>query len=253
MLFSAAPAGAQWDPSATADLGAGYGNLALSQSVLSNTREGGSGGGSAQRKKARKPKKPTVRQLRALRFAPDPAVAAANNARLAEVLLAACPPERTGCPANHAQIIAERLPTGEFLHTFGTNVKKLLGGSPRNVADAASGFVLLTWVIQRAEQGGRSSLTPAELAGARRFLRGTRDTLARSRKLRRLPDPEQQRLAETLGNVAQHGINLRATFLALGDPATAADVSGYLRDRAEDWMGIDVADLRLTRRGFVRD
>jgi hypothetical protein len=252
VLMSAVVARAQWDPSATADLGAGYGALALSQSVLSNTRDGGSGGASKP-KRRKKPRKATARQLRALRFAPDPAITQANHARLAEMLLAACPPERTGCPTNHAQIIAERLPTGQFLGEFGKNVKQLLHGSRNNVADAVSGFVLLSWVTQRAEPGRPDSLTAAETAGARRFLRDTRDALARSRKMRRIPDAKKQQFAEMLGNVAQHGINLQRTYLELGYPATADEVSAYLRDLTEDWLGIDVADLRLTRRGFVHD
>jgi hypothetical protein len=38
LLLSSAPALAQWNPGFTASLGCGYGNIALSQSILSNTR-----------------------------------------------------------------------------------------------------------------------------------------------------------------------------------------------------------------------
>jgi hypothetical protein len=38
LLLSSAPALAQWNPGFTASLGRGYGNIALSQSILSNTR-----------------------------------------------------------------------------------------------------------------------------------------------------------------------------------------------------------------------
>jgi hypothetical protein len=250
VLVSAAPAGAQFDPGATADLGAAYGDLALSDSILENTgdRRSGSGGKPGKRKRSTKP---TAAQLRTLRFAPDPAVTAANNARVAEVLLAACPPERTGCPPNHEQIIAELLPTGVLHDLFGGNVETLLGGSRRNVADAAAGFVVLIWVTQRDEPGRPATLTSAQSAGARAFLRDTREALARSRRFRRLPDAKQQRMAETLGAVAQHGISLRRAYLEAGEVAASERVATYLRDVAKDWTGLDADDLRLTRRGFV--
>src|SRR5882672_3212061 len=38
LLFGSAPALAQWNPGFTASLGRGYGNIALSQSILNNTR-----------------------------------------------------------------------------------------------------------------------------------------------------------------------------------------------------------------------
>ena len=259
LLLPPASASAQWDPSATADLGAGYGRTALSQSILTNTRDPGSGGGGSEKpkkRKAKKPRKPTQRQLQTLRFAPDPAVTEANNARLADVLLATCPPEDTICPPNHAEIIAGLLPTGQFRASFARNLKALAGGSADNLADVAAGAVLLVWEAQRAEPGRQPGFTDAETAGAKRFLRGTRATLALNRRIRRMPDADQQEMAETLANVAQHGIALQAVYLgwdgSAPDTATAAIISTYLGDVVERWLGVDVDDLRLTRRGFVR-
>ncbi len=251
LLLWAGPASAQWDPSASADLGAGYGDLALSQSILSNTR-GGDGGGASKPTHRKQPKAPTARQLRALRYVPDPAVTAADNARVAQVLLASCPPDRVGCPANHAEIIDKYLPTGVLFDTFGKNVKELLGGSRRNLADVAAGFVVLIWATRHERADSDAVLTDAQTRGAKRFLRDTRRALARNRKIRRLPDAEQQRVAETLATVAQHGINLHRTYLVLGETAAADELRDYLRDVAEDWIGVDVGELRLTRRGFVR-
>lgn len=258
VLLSCAPAQAQWDAGATADLGAGYGELAVSQSILSGARGGGSGGsggsskGRPKDKKPKKAKKATARQLRALRFTSAPAVTEANDARLAETLLAACPLDRVGCPTNHPQLIADGLPTGQFRRGFRTNLKQTMRGSDRNVADVASGFILLVWQTQRARADRPDQLTGAERTGARRFLSGTRGALALDKKLRARSDAEQQRIAETLANVAQHGISLHRAYLDLGEAGTAEDLRRYLRRLAQDWLDVDVKQLRLTRKGFVR-
>jgi hypothetical protein len=67
-----------------------------------------------------------------------------------------------------------------------------------------------------------------------------------------MPDAEQQRTAETLANVAQHGIALQYAYLGQGDTATAVIIAEYLRDVMRRWLKVDVDDVRLTRRGLVR-
>lgn len=255
LLVAAAPAAAQWDPGASGDLGAGYGQTALSQSILSNTRDAGSGGGGSRQPKRnakKRQRKPTQRQLRTLRFAPDPVVTEVNNARLAGVLLATCPPERAYCPPSHADLIAGLLPAGQFRASFDRNLEALAGGSPNNLADVAAGAVLLAWEAQRSEPGRQPTFTSAEQAGAKRFLRGTRAALAVVGRIRRMPDADQQRVAETLANVTQHGISLQYAYLAQDDTATAVIVAEYLRDVMRRWLKVDVDALRLTRRGLLR-
>jgi hypothetical protein len=111
--------------------------------------------------------------------------------------------------------------------------------------------VLLVWLAQRAEPDRPLGLTSAEVAGARRFLRGTRAALALNRRIRRAPDADKQRIVETLANVAQHGITLQHAYLELDDTAAGTIVAEYLADVVEGWTGVDVDELRLTRRGFV--
>ena len=211
-LIAVPSAQAQWDPGASAMLGQGYGMNALSQSVMSNTfnssGKGGSGG-SSKPKKA-KPRKPTKAQLAKLRFKPTAARTEANLPHISAVLLATCPPDREGCPIDHATIIANLERDNRV--RFRANIREVIRGSDRNVADAVTTFLVMAWAAQRPTL----ELTTAQAQGARATAADLRNQLALSAPARRLSDAKKQRLMETLGALAQHSLALRHMYLQLG-------------------------------------
>jgi hypothetical protein len=250
--LAAAPAAtAQWDPAASAMLGQGYGQNALSQSVMTNTfnSTGGSGGsGKTESKKPKPPRKPTKRQLATLRFTPTAQRTQANAAEISQILLASCPPDREGCPLDHAGIIAQGLNTGDHWTRYTDNVRTVVRGSERNLADAVSTFVILAWLAQRPTL----DLTAAQKQGARRVGADLRNQMALSAPIRRLSETRKQRLAETLGSIAQHTLALRHAYTRIQRPEEAEKLTRYLRDVTEELASVDVAQLRLTRTGFAR-
>lgn len=251
-LLAAPAAHAQWDPSASAMLGQGYGQNALSQSVMTNTfnATGGSGGSGKKpsSKKPKAPRKATKRQLATLRFTPTAARTQANAAEISRILLASCPPEREGCPLDHAGLIAQGLTTGDHWTRYTDNVRTVVRGSERNLADAVSTFVILAWLAQQPTL----DLTAAQKQGARRTAADLRNQMALSAPIRRLSDTRKQRLAETLGSIAQHTLALRHAYTKIPMPDEAEKLTRYLRDVTEELASVDVAQLRLTRTGFAR-
>lgn len=249
-LIAAPSAQAQWDPGATAMLGQGYGMNALSQSVMTNTfnSTGGSGGsgGSSKPKRQAKPRKATRAQLAKLRFTPTAARTQTNLPQISAVLLATCPPERTGCPLEHASIIAGNLADNNV--RFRDNVRTLVRGSERNLADAVATFVVMAWVAQRPTL----DMTAAQKQGARATGIELRNQLALNATARRLPEAKKQRLVETLAAIGQHTLALRHAYVQLGHTDEADKLTRYLREVADDLASVDVRDLRLTRKGFAK-
>lgn len=248
-LIVAPSAHAQWDPGASAMLGQGYGMNALSQSVMSNTfnasGKGGSGGSSKPKKKA-KPRKATKAQLAKLRFTPTAARTEANLPQISAVLLATCPPDREGCPIDHATIITDLLRDNRV--RFRANIRAVIRGSDRNLADAVTTFLVMAWAAQRPTL----KLTTAQTQGARATAADLRNQLALSAPARRLSDAKKQRLMETLGAIAQHSLALRHMYLQMGRTDQADKLTRHLRDVADDLTSVDVRDLKLTRKGFAR-
>ncbi len=253
-VFAAAPAAqGQWDPGASAMLGQGYGQAALSQSVMSNAfgssgTGGGSGGKGGKGKGKSAPKKPTKSQLNKLRFTPRAARTRANAAEISRVLLATCPPERTGCPVDHAGIVAAGVASGDHHVRFRSNLRTLLDGSDRNVADGVTGFLVLAWMAQRPS----FDVTSAQRKGLRRTARALREQMALSAPVRRLSDARKQRLVEVLGSLAQHTLALRHAYQQLGHPEQAEKLTRYLRDVAKDLTSVDVSQLKLMRSGLTK-
>jgi hypothetical protein len=243
-LVFAPAASAQWDPGASADLGQGYGMNALSQSVMTNTFN--TTGRPRTKAKAKKPRTPTRAQRAKLRFTPTAERTAANVPAITAVLLASCPPERAGCPVEHASIIADHL--AENRTRFRDNVRTLVRGSDRNLADAVATFVVMAWLAQRPTL----ELTAAQKQGARRTGTALRDQLALQAPVRRLPAAKKQRLVELLGAIAQHTLALRQAYVELGHPDEAEQLTRYLREVTEKLTAVDVTTLRLTRKGFAR-
>ena len=229
-------------------LGQGYGMNALSQSVMTNTfnSSGGSSGGSNRTKKPKKPRKPTKAQLAKLRFTPTAANTEANVPQISAVLLASCPPEREGCPIDHAAVIAGNLRDNRV--RFRDNVRTLVGGTDRNVSDAIATFMVMAWVAQRPTL----ELTSAQKQGARAAGTDLRRQLALQAKVRRLSPARKQQLVELLGAIAQHSLALRHAYVQLGYPDQADKLTRYLRDVAWELTSVDVSRLKLARKGFAK-
>lgn len=96
---------------------------------------------------------------------------------------------------------------------------------------------------------GDATLSPRGLAQIRRAVG---DDLARQRSVRRMPDARQQEVAEvmTLRVVLLLSDINRAT--EAGDDATVAAARAQMRAWTEELFGVDVAKVRLTKRGLVR-
>lgn len=251
LVLALAPvASAQWDPAATAQLGAGYGQNALAQSTMRNAfGTSGSGSGSSSRPKPKpKPRKATRAQLRTLGFTPATATTSAHAQAIKDTLVASCPPDRYGCPLDHVAIAAQGVDSGDHRVRFRANIRTLVGGTDRNVADGIATFMVVAWLAQRPTL----KLTEAQAQGAKRLKADLRNQLALDPEVRRMPDASKQRLVELLGAIAQHSLSLRHAYGQLGQAEEGERLTRHLREVADELTSVDVRDLRLTRKGFVR-
>ena len=128
-----------------------------------------------------------------------------------------------------------------------TEFRKVLTGvgwSSRNLGDMAAFSLLQGYVTWR-----QVAKVPSE--GLKALRREVRDNLALQKQVRRLSDARQQEIAEILELRVIFFLDARNDALALGDSAGVAIARGEIRDWTESIFGVDVNEVRLTRRGLV--
>lgn len=191
-----------------------------------------------QRKKAKR-KRPTRKQLRALRFVPSDAISANVRERLLTELVG----DAQGETADQArQIIA----SGNLLAQFNESVRKQ-GWSPRDLGDMFAMAYIQLWLAANTKTRISTTVDKA-------VRKDLRSQLALDRDLARTGDAGQQERAEWIGSMTVALIGSVNAAKATGDQAAVAANLDYLRDRVDDFdlFRTDLTQIRLTKRGIAR-
>jgi hypothetical protein len=273
-LLSSAPALAQWNPSFTASLGRGYGNIALSQSILSNTqalsnsRTAGGGpdgsgtadngaatgtGAAANAASARSTAATAsgsasapgsarrsaslaadARGTPTLTYIPDQAVSDRMREQTIDALSRTLPQLR----AQMEQSFAGNAVLREFDHRMSTR-----GYSSHDVADDMAELLVVSWEITTggAAQG-------VQVQGAHRQVR---DIFLGNSRLRAMTNTERQEMAERIAYQVVISSLAHKEYLRSGDRAQLAGLQQAVATMLQQ-QGIDLTNLRLTPQGFHR-
>lgn len=231
-LMLAPHAAAQWSPSATLDLGMGFGQMALSQAALESARRLGKESGAAFYSEPEQRKAPAFAPV----FIPDPEIARTVEQRF--ILLYG-----GDDPANQA-IMAEEVASRHY-HDRYLELMREYGLEPRldNLLEVTAARYVKLWEIVH----GRNA-TAAQA-------RAVRDQLAAQLGndfwMRRMDDAEKQELAETFVlHVAAADI-AHTALLQRGDAELLERYrAGVQANLLPDGPRVD--RLELTDTGFVR-
>lgn len=222
---------AQWNAGATMNLGMGYGQIALSQSILSGTRQlsnipSTSRSGTAPNRPAAPIADP------ALTYTPDPSLSERTRTAMIETV------SRTN-PALRAQV-QQAFAGDAILKTF-DRFMSTLGYSSRNVADDMAMLLLVSWEIAT---GGTA--TASQISGADRQIHSV---FSHSTPLLTLSNAQRQEMAEQIAYQVVLGSAAKREYVRNGNQAQLAN----LRETAASLMrqqGFDLRNLQLTEQGF---
>jgi hypothetical protein len=223
---------AQWSGRATASIGRSYGNLALSQSILSGTRRLGE---AAPSRPATLPPTLTTRAQidAALSYTADPQRTARTRADVIDALSG----QDTALRAELEDAFAGDAVLKEFDRVMSSN-----GYSSRNIADAMTILLLVSW-----ETFSGSSASKAQIQGIRQQVLGI---FLGAPVLRAMPNAQRQDMAERIAYHVVLGTIARQEALRSGDPVRLKQVREAAAARLQAQLGIDMSQLRLTGQGF---
>jgi hypothetical protein len=226
---------AQWNPHFTASMGRGYGNIALSQSILSGTRRLGRGAMVRPNAAARAASLTPAQIDAALTYTADPAQSDRIRVAMIDIMGGQNPAARE----QMTKALADDVVLKEFDRVLSAN-----GYSSRNVADDMAALLVLCWEIYT---GG--SANKRQIEGARQQSRGI---FLGNPALRTMANAERQEMAERIAY--QFVISDTANQLALrsGDQAQQAQVRQSAAAVMRQRVNIDITRLQLTERGFSK-
>jgi len=225
---------AQWNPHFTASMGRGYGNIALSQSILSGTRRLGTG--ATVRPNAPRAASLTPAQIdAALTYTADPT----QSDRIRVAMIDTMGGQNPATREQITQAFADDAMLKEFDRVMSAN-----GFSSHNVADDMAALLVLCWEIFT---GG--SANKQQIAGARQQSRGI---FLGTPTLRNMTNAERQEMAERIAY--QFVFSDMANQLALrsGDQAQQAQTRQSAAAVMRQRVNIDITRLQLTGRGFSK-
>jgi len=256
LLLSSAPALAQWNPSFTASLGRGYGNIALSQSILSNTRglsnsqqpgghdaagsnapAGIMGTAATERPSARGPGSlaPGAAGAPTLTYIPDQAV----SDRIREETVVALSQTLPHLREQMEESFAGNTVLKEFDHRMASK-----GYSSHNVADDMAELLVASWEITT---GGAAQ--DVQIQGAHRQVR---DIFLGNARLRAMTNTERQEMGERIAYQVVISSLAHREYLRSGDRVQLAGLQHAVTTMLRQ-QGIDLTNLRLTSQGFHHD
>jgi hypothetical protein len=223
---------AQWNASATMNLGMGYGQIALSQSILSGTRQLSNIPPSSARGATTPDRPPPPIPDPALTYTPDPRLSERTRTAMIEAV-------SHNNPALHAQV--EQAFAGDMVLKTFDRFMSTLGYSSRNVADDMAMLLLVSWEIATG-----ATATASQISGADRQIHSV---FSHSTPLLTLSNAERQQMAEQIAYQVILGSTANREYMRTGDQAQLA----HLREVAASLMrqqGFDLRNLRLTEQGF---
>jgi hypothetical protein len=231
LLSMATAAHAQWDAGATLDLGAGYGQIALSQSALSGTR---SLGRAASRAVDVRAKAPVDTQRAALHLRRDAAVTRMVVERFNAASIRKHPELRS-------QLMAATRELYEHHRRFLDRLRRH-GLSPDNLADVTAMYYLAIWQVVHDRVPSGKQIQAVQ----RQF----RAQMAQESALAKLDARARQEIADTLALHGELTLEGEAMLKRKRDDAQLAAFRRGLRTDAVP-NGPDIAAMRLTDHGFV--
>jgi hypothetical protein len=224
---------AQWDPGFTASLGRGYGQIALSQSVLTGMRlmhqSSSSGAGAASAPAAGAKRAPADATLT---YVADPRI----SEQVRGAMIAALSQQN---PAMRPQM--ERAFANDAVLRNFDRFMRSRGWSSHNVADDMTILLLMGWEIAT----GRSA-TEAQMAGAQQQVRGV---FLETPQLRAMTNADRQEMGERIAYQVVISSLAHEQSVRSGDQAQLAQ----LRQSAAAMLqqqGIDLTRVTLTDHGF---
>ncbi|AOJ71648.1 MULTISPECIES: DUF6683 family protein [Burkholderia] len=231
----AAPAFAQYDPGATADLGRGMivnddlgGNLGGGSQVPGRDARGG-----ADRARSASPHAAPA----ALTFAETAAVHRQVQADIVNFLAHGDASRR-----DEAKRVVEQ---GELLEAF-ERVASRRAFDRRNLGDVFAAYVVMSWEVVNGEDArGRQ-------AGVDALRAKSSATLVRDDRIRAMSDADKQRLAETLAYLAMIAVTAQNDLRRSGNAPALEQLRDGVRQSTRKMIGIDVKGLRLTENGLTR-
>lgn len=261
LLLSSAPALAQWNPSFTASLGRGYGNLALSQSILSNTRTLGNsqsagsgaatGSGAAAGNSAAAGRGAAGSAATERPAAQGPSSLAAGAAGTPTLTYTTDQAVSERIRKETVDALSQTLPQlrGQMEESFaGNTVLKEFdqrmaskGYSSHNVADDMAELLVVSWEIITG-----SAAQGAQVQGAHRQVR---DIFLGNARLRAMTNTERQEMAERIAYQVVISSLAHREYLRSGDRVQLAGLQQALTTMLRQ-QGIDLTNLRLTPQGF---
>lgn len=224
-------ANAQYSGSATMQLGMGYGNIALSQSILTGTAV--ALGPHSSHPSTTTPRRPASTNAEsALTYIPDAGQSERTRTAMIQALSQNNPQLRTQ--------VQQAFANDAMLKSFDSFMSNL-GYSSRNVADDMAVLLLVSWEIATDANASSSQIQGADTQVHNLFLHST--------QLQALSNAQRQEMAEQIAYQVVLGFAAKREYTRTGDQAQLA----HLRDLAASVMrqqGIDLRNVRLTEQGF---
>jgi hypothetical protein len=188
-------------------------------------------------KKKRKapPTEPTRKQLRALRYRPSDAVSETVRRRLVEQL----------AYGDQAEAARTQIESGDLMRQFSESLRDQTKWSTRDVGDMYTFAYLQLWL-------GVNNRTTVKSAVVRAVREELRRRLALDRRVGGARDAKQQEIAEWFGSWTVALIGYRNHLRQLGDTGGLDAHREHMRDlmTEPDMLDVDLAQIRLTRRGI---
>ena len=218
---------AQWNPRFTASLGRNYGQLALSQSVLSGTRRAN--------EDPAEPPPPSDDPDASLIFTPDPELSSEIRAGVIEILSRQSPEFRWQM---------ERTFAGDaILKDFESFMRAHGGYSPHNVADCMAALLVISWEIIT-----NSTASEVQMRGAHAQVRGI---FLNTRRLQEMTNAERQEMAEKSAYQVMIAKAARDQYQRQPNKKALEELQASATTVMQQ-QGIDLSQLTLTAQGFKK-
>jgi uncharacterized protein DUF6683 len=221
----ASTACAQWNPRMTASLGRSYGQLALSQSVLSGTRRAGEA--------AAREAPPSNDPDAAFTFTPDPELTSEIRAGVIDLLSQQSPQFRWQMEQTFADDVV--------LKDFDKYMRSHGGYSPHNVADCMAALLVISWEIITNE-----TANDAQIRGANLQVRGI---FLNTPRLKQMTNAERQEMAEKSAYQVMIAKTAREQYQRQPDRRALKELQASANTVMQQ-QGIDLSQLTLTAEGF---
>lgn len=176
-------------------------------------------------------RRPTRRQLTTLRFEPAPEVTQGVYQRVID---------QVG-PSVDPAVLTGQLDAAKAQFR---EVMAQVGWSSSHLADVAAFSLVQGYVTWH-------QVSKVSEPGLKVLRREVRTNLALQKPVRRLSDARQQEIAEILELRVIFFLDARNDAVALGDSAGVSVARAEIREWTETIFGVDVNEVRLTRRGLV--